>query len=284
MKVRLDGKPLWRQVLGGAGYNSSAVLAWSPQRTLLCWSQSPPNDSSANRIVCALLSTSDGRIVRPPFELRSGLKKSRERSLAIVNAAVAVDGGFVVAWRPASTWNAEERGVALTRLDDRGNTLDTIVVGEADARFMDLVRTSAGAVAAWDGGHAGVELAWLGPDGRPKGGVPPRVVRVSDGTGYDAFWPRLSVRGEVVATTWRLGLPTPAAFVAAADASGAVSPALEIAAGRFPREPVITADSEGFVVAYGLPKAVPELEFLRCRTEPPPLAEVGAPQRLAPRP
>jgi hypothetical protein len=281
LRLGLTGKPIWQRVFGSPVWNTSAILAWDPHRTLVCWNHSL-GDSTMNRIVCVILSSEDSRILRAPFELRTAKDAHSVHSLAIANAAVAVVGGFLVAWRPSTLLNREEPGgISLTRLDEKGNVLDTVVVGDGDARFMDLVGDGHEIVAAWDGAHAGIELAWLGADGRPLNGVPPRPVVVGAGSGNQAYWPHLAARGNLVAASWRIGRHGEASLVAAADSSGSVSPAIELGLGRFPQDTAITADDAGFTAVYGLPRNAPQIETLRCRTEAPPVAEIGAPQRIA---
>jgi hypothetical protein len=282
LRLGLDGRPTWRGLFGGAGYNNAAVLAWKPRRTLVCWSQTGPRNTTANRILCAIVSSEDGRTLRAPFELHSGRGPDGERfldhSLAIVNAAVGVEGGFLVAWRPGPLFRAPA-GVSLTRIDDSGKLIDTVVVGEAVPQFIALATTRAGIAAAWDGAPNGIEMVWLGPDGRFKNGSPSRPRGVSAGSGSEMRWPRLAATGDLVAVSWQSSVNPPQAFVAATDASGAVSPAAEIGAGRSPREPIIVADDAGLIAVYGRSKGAPRAETLRCRRQPPAVAE-GAPQRV----
>jgi hypothetical protein len=275
VRLGTDGKPVWRNVFDGPGYNGRGILAWGAQRTLVCWVQAPPGNETSNRILCVVLSSEDGRILRRPFELRTGGAVT-QHSLASVNAALAVEGGFLVAWRPSS--GRQVAGVSLTRLDQAGNLSENIVLSEAPAGFLDLVRTDRAVVAAWDNNHAGIELAWLGSDGRRANGVASKPLVVGAGTGSTAAWPRLVSRGELVAVAFTAGRSR--AFLATADASGAVSPALEVAPGRFPSWPVLAVDGQGFIAVYDLPRAAPQVETFRCREQPLPAAVVGPPQRL----
>jgi len=277
VRLRLDGKPAWRRVFGQSGYNSDAILAWNHRRALVCWSQSEPGNATNNQLLCTVLSSSDGRTVRAAFPVNSGIPANPQHSGAIVNAALAIDGGFLVAWKPSGPALPGPPGVSLTRIDEDGRLLETTLVGSADPQFLDLARTRSGVVAAWDHGQAGVELTWLGPDGRPAGGVPPRAVAASAGSGNGGYWPHLASRGDLVAVSWRVRQA--GTFVATADAAGAVSPALEIGADLFPAESVITAGDDGFIVVYET-QNFPRFETLRCRTQPPPVSEVGAPQRI----
>jgi hypothetical protein len=278
-RLSLDGRPAWRRTFGQSGYNSHAILARGSRRTLLCWDQSEPGKATENRLLCTVLTSSDGRTVRAPFYLRADSGANLGHSDAIVNSALAVDGGFLVAWRPGNGLFYARPGASLTRIDDNGRLLDTVVLGDADPRFLDLARTRSAVVVAWDGARTGVELAWLGPDGRPRNGVRPRPVAVSAGSGNGAFWPQLATHGDLVATTWRVPDTKAAVLVATADASSAVSPALNVGAGLPSSESVITTHDDGFTVIYE-GRDYPQFENLRCRTKEPAVSRLGAPQRV----
>jgi hypothetical protein len=193
--------------------------------------------------------------------------------------------------RPRSRYTVErvfayERGsrteavVNLTRLDEAGNVTGTVAANPAPANFLALARTARGVVAAWDHGHAGIELAWLGPDGRPANGVAPKPVSVSAGSGSDSSWPLLAPRGELVAVSWIAGRNERRTFLAVADGSGAVSDAVAVAAGHGGGGLALAADDQGVVAVYGRADGPPQVERFRCLGQPPPAAALGAPQRL----
>jgi hypothetical protein len=213
-------------------------------------------------------------------------EETTEHSAAIANAALAIGDGFLVAWRPTASYFNAEPGISLTRLDVNGRALETIVLGAAGSSFVNLARTATGVVAAWDGGQAGVEMVWLGPDGRPRNDVSQKAVGISAGSGNDAYRPSLAARGDLVAASWRVreGSRT---FVAATDPTGAVSPAVEVGAGQFPDDSALAADDAGFIAAYGTrgyPSSRPSAAASNPRPHPTSVLLSGWPPRARERP
>jgi hypothetical protein len=275
LRSSYDGKPLWKASPGVGARQVDPFLA-AGRHVLLCWAEQAVVISTRNDLYCAVVDGKSGRLIRPP-----GPVPRRPRSKEMISvgrsgdAALAVEGGFLLAWttplQRMRDLKQRQAPTFVTRLDEQGNPLSTAEVpGDGGGNF-DLARVGK-SVALVRASLGGVDLTWLDLRGRPRGAP----VLIGGGTGTEAHRPRVAARKELAAVVWEGGGDS--VHVVAVAETGRPSVAAELGApGLSPSAPAVSAAGDGFVVAYiDSDERAPYLEQLRCRASPPD----GAPAQI----
>jgi hypothetical protein len=262
-----EGKVRWTRRLGERGTNTHPFMAWGQRNILLCWSHSTPRTLLAPRLLCAILNSANGSLVRRPSPLKVAPGEAAEVQPGEgYGAAVATQQGFAIAWTLNEYIHAEqeERVAHLTLLTESGVPIATRKLGGEGVNALSIDRVGSELAVAWDGTR-GIEVTWLGIDGQDH-----RAPYSLD-TGTGAHGPRMAQHRGLLAVGWGED-PGGHGFIAVTDPSGKVSPRLQVASG-----PTLVATDDGFAAAYDVSNGSSSyVETLVCRSR----AADGPPDRI----
>lgn len=266
--IRLDGHgaPSWTVDLTGDG--SDHRIARGGGRVLVAWASRAPD--YAESLAYAIVDEASGAIIASASPTAFGLDSNSEGP-----AAAFVDGRFLIAWGTGSGFRRGPFASVVVSGTTLGTPNDLSTIDSYSPPDLVGAGTRAGLATATSGGL--VQLTILDRDGAIDAG--PFDLSTGIGGGENRL-PRIAWNGTYFLVGWET-YPSPGVYVVAADATGAVSPALRVDASEpYAGTIGMVATTSGWLAGYTTDRAHARIAELRCRASAP----LGPPQSIPPAP